>query len=309
MSVKDRARIKTLVIPPAWTGVHIAGSERSSIQAWGFDVKGRKQYKYHPNAVQRGELQKYYRIRQMARDLPKIRRILARDMRRRGTPKEKVLAGVVNLISLGFFRVGSERYLKENKTFGITTLNKSHVQVEEDCLIFNYVGKRSIKHRQVVVAPELARFVKQLVATPGRRLFRYDYGGRWHVITARDVNQYLHEIAGGFPYTAKDLRTWGGTLRAATILSELGPPASATEGKRNVLNMIRMVASELGNTPAICRTSYVHPVIIEQYLKNGTTIDWARLNPGKRFTHSVEEKALIKFLDQYFPEKKKRRDS
>lgn len=304
---KDRKRIHALVIPPAWRDVHIAASPRSPIQAWGYDVKGRKQYKYHENAVRRRELEKYHRIRQMASDLPKIRRSVARDLGKRGLPKDKVLAGVIHLISLGFFRVGSERYLKENKTFGITTLNKSHVQMEGDGgVLFSYIGKRSIRHRQVVVAPELAKFIQDLLNTPGKRLFRYNAEDRWHTINANDVNQYFHKISGGFPYTAKDLRTWGGTLRAATILAELGAPSSAAEGKRNVLNMIRMVAAELGNTPAICRKSYVHPVIIEQYLEKGVVIDWSRLKSGGRSGHSPEERALIKFLDQYFPERQRK---
>jgi DNA topoisomerase I len=282
--------------------------KEAAIQAWGYDVRGRKQYRYHPKAVQKGEMRKFYRVRQMARDLPAIRRRIAADFRKRGMSKEKVLAGVVRLISLGFFRIGSERYLKENRTFGISTLNKSHVRVEGDGIVFSYVGKRSIKHRQVVAEPELAKFVTALLASPGRRLFRYQkVDGTWCDVSARDVNTYFREIAGDFPYTAKDLRTWGGTLRAATVLAELGPAKTVTEAKRNIVSTVRMVAAELGNTPAICRKSYVHPVILDRYLSDGLTISWRKSRTTDAFGHSPEERALIGFLDEHFPERRKRR--
>jgi DNA topoisomerase-1 len=307
VSASEAERIDELRIPPAWRDVHIAANSRSAIQAWGYDVRGRKQYRYHPRAVQKGELRKFYRVRQMARDLPAIRRRLASDFRKRRMPKEKVLAGVIQLISHGFFRIGHERYLKENRTFGISTLNKTHVVVDGDSLTFSYVGKRSIKHKQVVAAPELIKFIKELQTSPGRRLFRYLEDERWRDVTARDVNNYFRKIAGDFPYTAKDLRTWGGTLRAATILAELGPPNSATEAKKNIVSTIRMVAAELGNTPAICRKSYVHPVILDRYESDGLIIRWRNASKTTPYSHSPEERALIAFLDEHFPERRKRR--
>ena len=307
--IRDRAvleRIDRLRIPPAWTDVEIAASERTAIQAWGFDIKGRRQYRYHPRAVERGDRRKYYRVRQLARDLPVIRAAVHRDFRKAGFEREQVAAGVLRLISEGFLRVGSERYLKENKTFGITTLRKSHAQVDGDCVIFAYKGKRSIMQRQVVVAKDLADFVDRLRNTPGPRLFRYFEDGRWHDLDARDVNDYLQQVT-GFPYTAKDFRTWGGTLRAATVLAELGKPKSATDGKRNVALAMRLVAGELGNTPTICRKSYVHPIVISKYLKS-KMID---LPPRRRrtagFAHAPEERALIEFLDEHFPERRKTR--
>ena len=300
-------RIDRLRIPPAWTDVHIAASERTAIQAWGFDVKGRRQYRYHPRAVERGDKRKYYRVRQLARDLPAIRAAVHRDFRKPGFGREQVAAGVLRLISEGFLRVGSERYLKENKTFGITTLRKTHARVEGECVIFTYKGKRSIMQRQVVVAKELARFVERLARTPGTRLFRYQEGRRWHDLDARDVNDYLQEVT-GFPYTAKDFRTWGGTLRAATVLADIGPSRSKTEAKRNVALAMRLVSGELGNTPAICRKSYVHPVVISRYLRAQTIeIPAARPRRAHRFAHTPEECALIDFLDRYFPERRKER--
>jgi DNA topoisomerase-1 len=301
-----RERIERLRIPPAWTDVHIAASERTAIQAWGFDAKGRRQYRYHPRAVERGDRRKYYRVRQLARDLPSIRAAVYRDFHRPGFGLEQVAAGVLRLISEGFLRVGSERYAKENKTFGITTLRKSHAFVDGECVIFAYMGKRSIDQRQVVVAKDLATFVERLLATPGPRLFRYQRNGKWEDLDARDVNDYLQRVT-GFPYTAKDFRTWGGTLRAATVLAELGPAASKTEAKRNVALAMRLVAGELGNTPTICRKSYVHPVLITQYLRSRTIIPTTRRGRTSRFAHTPEEKALIEFLDQHFPERRKAR--
>ena len=308
-AIKDKAqleRIDTLRIPPAWRDVHISTNPRSAIQVWGFDDRGRKQYKYHPRAVEKGELRKYYRVRQMARDLPTLRAKIMRDFRRRGLTQERVCAGIVRLISHGFFRVGSERYQKENNTFGITTMRKSHVTVFGDTVVFEYKGKRSITQKNVVVAKDLARFVTELLKAPGPRLFRYLENGKWCDVDSHDVNDYIERVA-QFPYTAKDFRTWGGTLRAATVLAELGKGQSKTERKKNVVTAVRLVAAELGNTPTICRKSYVHPVVVMKYLRGGTTIE---LPKGYRKSdngvgHAPEESALISFLDEHFPERRK----
>ena len=307
--LKDRPqleRIDALRIPPAWRDVHISTNPRAAIQVWGFDARGRKQYKYHPRAVEKGELRKYYRVRQMARDLPRLRARIQRDFRRRGLTKQKVCAGIVRLISHGFFRVGSERYQKENNTFGITTMRKSHVTVYDDTVVFEYKGKRSITQRNVVVARDLARFVNELLKTPGSRLFRYLEEAKWSDVDSRDVNDYIEDIA-QFPYTAKDFRTWGGTLRAATVLAELGKGKSQNERKKNVVTAVRLVAAELGNTPTICRKSYVHPVVVMKYLRSGTTIALPKhLKHSENGTgHAPEESALISFLDEHFPERRK----
>jgi DNA topoisomerase-1 len=299
-------RIATLRIPPAWRDVHISTDPKAAIQVWGFDARGRKQYKYHRRAVEKGELRKYYRVRQMARDLPTLRARIQRDFRRKGLTKEKVCAGIVRLISHGFFRVGSERYQKENNTFGITTMRKSHVLVLDDIVEFEYRGKRSITQRNVVVGMDLARFVNELLETPGPRLFRYFEDGKWQDVVSGDVNDYIESIA-QFPYTAKDFRTWGGTLRAATVLAELGKGKSQNERKKNVVTAVRLVAAELGNTPTICRKSYVHPVIVMRYLRSGTTITLPRHmgSSDNGIGHAPEERALIEFLDEHFPERRK----
>lgn len=304
-------RIDALRVPPAWRDVHIASSSRNAVQAWGFDARGRRQYRYHPRAVERGELRKYHRVRRMAHDLPRIRRGLAEDTRRRGMPLDKVAATVVWLIGEGFFRVGGERYAKENRTVGIATMRKSHVEARRDCLVFSYSGKGSIRQRQVITEPALVRIVAALSGSPGKRLFRYQQKGRWHDLTAAEVNEYIHRRF-DVPYTAKDFRTWGGTLRMATVLAELGPGKSAREAERNVVLGVRLVAAELGNTPAICRKSYVHPIVIAKYLDEGITIAPALARAPRRterFEHAPEERALILFLDRFFPDRRRAKAS
>ena len=318
-SAAARARAEALAIPPAWTDVHVATSPTAAVQAWGYDAKGRKQYRYHERAAERGQMRKYYRVRQMARDLPAIRDALSRDLgaARRARPealtKQRVAAGVVRLIGEAFFRVGNERYAQENRTFGIATLRKRHVKRLGDRVVFEYVGKESIRQRQTVCDPTLVALVDALLATPGSRLFRYqDPSGCWCDLSARDVNEYLHDVL-EVPYTAKDFRTWGGTLRLATILADLGPADTEREAKRNVNLALRLVAADLGNTPTVCRQSYVHPMVMARYLDEGETI--ARFLPRRTTrareaaaTQLPEERALIGFLDRYFPERRTTRE-
>ena len=302
-----RERIDALRIPPAWREVHIAANPRAPIQVWGFDARGRKQYRYHKRAVEKGELRKYYRVRQMAKELPKLRKRLFDDLSRDDYSRDRICAGIVLLISNAWFRIGSERYEKENNSFGITTLRKSHVEFTASGVVFEYRGKRGIDHRQTITDERLVAFVQAIMDTPGRRLFRYKEGRRWVDVDSHEVNDYIEEIA-GFPYTAKDFRTWGGSLRAATVLSDLGREKSKTARNKNVVMAVRMVAAELGNTPAICRKSYVHPMILTRYLRSGATISVPRRrgkpSPAR---HSPEEVALIDFLDEHFPDRRKER--
>ena len=308
VNASERERIEALRIPPAWTDVHVAANRAAPIQAWGFDAKGRKQYRYHVRSTERASLRKHYRVRELGTDLARIRELIDRDFRGRLLTRDRVAAGVVRLIIEKFFRVGSERYARENGTFGIATLRKKHVRIDGPMITFSYPGKRSIAQRQVVHDPSLARFVTELVATPGPRLFRYRNDSGWSDLTARDVNAYLRRGV-GVAYTAKDFRTWGGTLRAATVLAELGPASNETQAKRNIALAIRLVAAELGNTPAICRKSYVHPIVIARYLEDGTTIRLParRAAPGRRIAHrSAEEHALLRFLAEHFPERRQK---
>ncbi|HEX6050711.1 MAG TPA: hypothetical protein VFZ21_15640 [Gemmatimonadaceae bacterium] len=313
-AIRDRgvlARVERLRIPPAWREVHVARSPGASIQAWGFDARGRRQYRYHERAVERGQLRKYHRVRRMGHDLPAIRRKVARDLAGRALTRRTVAAAAVRLIGEAFFRVGNERYERENGTFGLTTLRKSHVTVIGDRIEFEYEGKGSIEQRQVVFDGRLARLLRGLMKTPGPRLFRYRERGGWRDLTAPDVNEYLRSLA-PTAYTAKDFRTWGGTLRVATVLGDLGAAATPREATRNVALAVRLVSAELGNTPAICRASYVHPLVIARYVDAGVTITPDEHRPqrvgsrGRAAGHTPEERALLGFLDRYFPERRTR---
>ncbi|MEO8192827.1 MAG: DNA topoisomerase IB [Gemmatimonadales bacterium] len=302
-------RIDLLRIPPAWRDVHIAANPRAAVQVWGLDARGRKQYRYHRRAVEKGELRKHYRVRQMAKDLPRLRKRFLADLKKDGYGRERVCAGVILLISQRWFRVGSDRYEKENNSFGITTLRKSHVSRYGDIMEFEYRGKRGIDQRQLVLDSRLVALVDDLLKSPGGRLFRYKQGRKWVDLDARDLNEYIEEVA-GFPYTAKDFRTWGGSLIAATILADLGPARTRTARNKNVLTAVRLVAAELGNTPAICRKSYVHPMILTRYLRSGATISLPRRSKASGSSrHWPEETALIAFLDEHFPERRTERRS
>jgi DNA topoisomerase-1 len=297
-------RIAGLVIPPAWKDVHIATSPASAVQAWGYDARGRKQYRYNERAVEKRELRKYHRLRELARTMPRIRKTVRADARARELSKDAVAALVLRLIGETFCRVGGERYAKENGTYGITTLRKKHLELGKRTVCLEYKGKSNVRQRQVATAEDIVRLMARLRRTPGTRLFRYTDGDRWRDLTAADVNDYLRRRVGAFK--AKDFRTWGGTLRAATVLAEIGPAKSATEAKRNVALAMRLVAAELGNTPTVCRSSYVHPMVIARYLDDGETIVLPRRAKTRTSAerHSAEERALIAFLERHFPERR-----
>lgn len=296
-------RIAALRVPPGWRDVHIAVNPRAAVQAWGYDVAGRKQYRYHARAVELGSSRKYYRVRQLALDLPAVRNALQHDLRAPAYSRRRALAGAVSLLSEGFFRVGSERHLEAHRTFGLTTLLKKHVTVSGDMVTFRYRGKRGVQQRQVIVNRSLSRFVRSQLRTPGPRLLRYRDGSTWRDVTAPLVNEYVREIA-GHSYSSKDFRTWGGTLRAATVLAELGPPISERDAKKQVTLALRLVAAELGNTPAICRSSYVHPMVLARYVDGGEVMRLVSSRHGGG--HAPEERALIRFLAKHFPERRRR---
>jgi DNA topoisomerase-1 len=219
--------------------------------------------------------------------------------------REKVLATVVRLMARAYFRAGSERYAVLNRTFGICTLCKAHVRIDGDSLFFTYTGKRRVDQRRVVADTPLVGIIREVLELPGERLFQYiDEEGRVRGVTPAAVNRYLERILGA-RYTSKDLRTFGGTVRAATILADIGPAAGAREAKKNVVLCSRLVAAELGNTPAIARRAYIHPVVLERYEAAGLTIEpLMRLDPRpvaarEPAGHYPEEEALIRFLEKY----------
>lgn len=294
--VRDRAtlaRIKALRIPPAYRDVHIAKRAGATIQAFGYDARGRKQYRYHPRAVEKNAHRKFRRIAGMGRDLPTIRAHLGADMGRQGLTRRRVSAAVVRLIAEGYLRVGNERYERENRSHGATTLRKSNISIHGARVVLHYRGKHAIPQRHTIVDRRLAAFITELHAAPGVHVFRYQNAARWHDLTASDVNRYLRSTV-GVPYTAKDFRTWGGTLRCAVSLAATAPAESTRQAKRNVVAAIKDVSEELGNTPAIARKSYVHPIVIAQYLDHGHTI--APYLTGRM----KEEEALSEFLQTHF---------
>jgi DNA topoisomerase-1 len=265
-------RIRSLAIPPAWKDVWISPSARSKLQATGVDAAGRKQYLYHPSYRARQEQAKYDKLIRFAERLPQLRQAMAEHMALDGMPEEKVAAIAVRLINLGWFRVGSDRYARTSRTFGITTLRKSHVAVRGSRISFRYRGKHSIMIRSAIVDAELAAAMKQLLAQPGSRLFKFPNGdGAYCNLDQRRLNAYIRRFLGD-EFTAKDFRTWGGTLIAAIEFAQHEPPESPTQAKRRVADVMRKVAERLGNTPAVARSSYVSPAVVEQYL-DGRTID------------------------------------
>jgi DNA topoisomerase I len=293
-------RIRALAIPPAWRDVWIARSANAKLQATGIDAAGRKQYLYHPAFRARQEREKFDRLIRFAERLPDLRRTMTEHMELEGLPEEKVAAVAVRLINHGWFRVGGERYAKSSRTFGITTLRKSHVAVRGSRISFRYRGKHSILVHTAVVDPELAQAMRDLRELPGSRLFQFEQpeGGRCN-LDQRRLNAYIKEHLGA-EFTAKDFRTWGGTLVAAIELAA-GPPAeNPTQAKRRVAAVMRTVGERLGNTPAVARSSYVSPAVVEQYL-DGRTIDdfrprHLRVVGARDIELDPEEKATLSLL-------------
>ncbi|WP_372785486.1 DNA topoisomerase IB [Phenylobacterium sp.] len=258
-------RIRKLAIPPAWTEVWIAPTERGHIQATGRDVKGRKQYRYHERWREARDGGKYDRLIAFGRALPKLRTRVDRDLARRGLPREKVLAAVVRVMEITLVRVGNEEYAKTNKSFGLTTLRDRHAKVGAEKAVFEFRGKSGKMHTTGFSDRRLARIVKACQDLPGQRLFQYlDEDGQRHTVESADVNAYLREVLGD-DFSAKDFRTWAGTLAAARALVTLPECAGEGGAKKNVATCVKAVAGVLGNTPAVCRKAYIHPVVLEAY--------------------------------------------
>jgi DNA topoisomerase-1 len=295
-------RIRKLAVPPAWTEVQISPDPEAKVQAVGFDAAGRKQYRYHPDNVAKGARRKYRKLLEYARSVPRLREETERHLAAGGLGRDRVLALVVRLIMRGFFRIGSEQYAVANATFGIATLQKKHLKIDGDNLIFTYVGKKSIHQRSVVADTPLVEVMRELLTIPGKRLFQYlGEEGKPHPVTAADVNGYIKQILGK-RYTSKDIRTWGGTVRMATILADLGPPSSEREAKKNLVLACKLVSTELGNTPSVCRSAYVHPAVMERYAQGRTIAPLMRETPRddeQPGRYYPEEAALMRFLQKW----------
>jgi Topoisomerase IB len=258
-------RIKRLAIPPAWTDVWICPSPTGHIQATGRDARGRKQYRYHERWRELRDENKFERLADFAKALPKIRRRVAKDLKLPGVPREKVVATIVQLLERTLIRIGNEEYARENKSFGLTTMKNRHVKVDGPQLRFRFRGKSGRQHEVDVTDRRIAKIVSKCQDLPGQNLFQYLNNGEVREVTSQDVNDYLREISGQ-NFTAKDFRTWAGTLLAAIALNLHEKFESQKQAKTNVKTAICAVAELLGNTAAICRKCYVHPAIVEAYL-------------------------------------------
>lgn len=295
-------RIKSLVLPPAWSYVRINPAPHGPLQAVGVDRGGRVQYRYLPAVSERRQARKYEKIEHFGDRLPALRRMTNEDILREGFPKERVLAAVVRLINDLYFRLGSEESVRRYRTYGVTTLRNHHLEVSpRGELLFRYTGKHHIKQRRVLVDEELAAIMRGLKQLGGSHLFNYvDDEGRVHRVTPHDVNAYI-KAAAGPDFSAKDFRTWGGTLMAAVELAEMGLPESETKAKRNVVQAVKRVAERLGNTPTVCRNCYIHPKVLDLYPKGITLSEFRKraaraIRSHQQPEYDPEEIALLKML-------------
>jgi DNA topoisomerase-1 len=286
------ARIKALVIPPAWTDVWICAQANGHLQATGRDARGRKQYRYHAKWRTVRDDVKYERMLNFGKALPAIRAEVDRALKLPGLPREKVLATIVYLLEATMMRIGNEEYARTNKSFGLTTLHNRHVKVDGSDIAFHFRGKSGVFHDIELHDRRLAKIIARTRELPGQELFQYiDKDGARHSVDSSDVNDYLRTITGE-EYTAKDFRTWSGTVLAALALQEFEKFDSETQAKKNIVRAIESVAAKLGNTPSICRKCYVHPAVLEAYLE-GSVLAALR---------TTSEKALVADLHALTPD-------
>src|SRR5438876_7804322 len=300
-------RVKRLAIPPAYTDVWICPSPNGHIQATGRDARGRKQYRYHERWRLIRDENKYEKTVLFAQALPKIRKRVEADLALRGLPRNKVLATVVHLLQRTFIRVGNEEYARENKSFGLTTMKDRHVDVKGSKLRFRFRGKSGRQHEVDVTDRRISRIISNLQDLPGQSLFQYlDDEGNVRDITSQDVNQYLREITGE-DFTAKDFRTWAGTVLAAVALGKLGVSETKQQAKANIKHAVSAVAEVLGNTPAVCRQCYIHPAVLEAYLKGNCINGFKPKTPEEFETKGIDlasaQTAVLSFLQTSLSEK------
>jgi DNA topoisomerase-1 len=296
------ARIHALRIPPAWQSVWICAHPHGHLQATGRDAKGRKQYLYHAEWRKQREARKYEHMVAFGLQLPTIRQQVARDLKATGLGKQKVLAMMIRLLENTLIRIGNDEYARTNQSFGLTTLRNRHVAIEDNDVEFHFRGKSGVEHRVRLHDRRLARMLRHLRELPGQALFQYvDEQGVRHAIGSAEVNDYLRQITGD-DYTAKDFRTWFGSLHVLQALSDCPPFCNEAEAKKQVVVAIRQAASRLGNTPAICRQSYVHPWIIERYLAGGLQPTLAQdeeaQKEDKQEKNTVDEKHGLSIVER-----------
>jgi len=300
-------RLKRLAIPPAWTDVWICPAPNGHVQATGRDARRRKQYLYHERWREVRDENKYDRIINFAKALPKIRRRVAKDLKLPDLPREKVLATVVQLLERTFIRIGNDEYARENKSFGLTTMKDRHVDVKGSKLRFRFRGKSGREHEVDVTDRHIARIISKLQDLPGQDLFQYlDEEDKVRDINSQDVNQYLREITGE-DFSAKDFRTWAGTVLTAIALNAQEKFETKKQAKSNIKTAISAVAKILGNTPAICRKCYVHPAVFENYLDQKAIDGLEQVAEDALENDDVDlranETAVLKFLEARLPRK------
>jgi len=302
---KVRKRLNALAIPPAWTDVWICADPDGHIQATARDARGRKQYRYHPSYREARDRSKFRRMLEFSEVLPILRERVERDLRLDDLGRRQLLATVVRLLDRTLIRVGNDEYARENRSFGLTTLRRRHVRVEGALLRFSFRGKSGVEHSVSVSDPRLARIIQRCQELPGQEMFQYlDEAGKRQAVSSDDVNAYLREITGR-DVTAKDFRTWGGTMLAAVELRTAGPAASRREADRNVVRALDAVAERLGNTRVVCRKYYVHPALVRAYLL-GLTVPQPQAQPKRRGRRGVpalrrDEVAVLQFLQEKVP--------
>jgi len=305
--IRDRAerkRINSLAIPPAWTDVWICPDPQGHIQATARDARGRKQYRYHPSYREARDRSKFRRMLEFSEALPALRERVERDLRAGPLTRDQLLATVVRLLDRTLLRVGNDEYARGNRSYGLTTLRRRHVKVEGTTLQFLFRGKSGVEQSVAISDPRLARIVQRCQDLPGQEMFQYlDGFGKRQTVTSDDVNAYLREIT-GHDVTAKDFRTWGGTMLAALELRTMGRASSRREADRNIVRAIDAVSKRLGNTRAVCRRYYVHPALLEAY-HLGLTVPptpGARKRPTRPPRPGAalrrEEVAVLKFLHE-----------
>lgn len=299
--VRDKdtlARIRSLAVPPAWTEVWICASPRGHLQATGRDARGRKQHRYHVRFREARDSVKFSRLTDFAKALPALRERIDRDMRKKGMPRDKVIAAIVHLLDTTLIRIGNDEYARANGSYGLTTLKDQHAKIRGGELKFIFTGKSGKSWKLTLRDKRVAKVVKAAQDLPGQRLFQYrDEDGAIQQVTSTDVNAYLREISGA-DITAKDFRTWGATVLAAAELKSLADADKLT-AKANVKQAIETAAATLGNTPTICRKSYVHPLLIDTYLEGGF-----KLSRAKRKGLSAHEASVLAYLDRRRPRRR-----
>jgi DNA topoisomerase-1 len=300
--VETLDRIRSLVIPPAWTDVWICPWANGHLQSTGKDARGRKQYRYHPKWREVRDETKYERVVSFAQALPRIRKRVAKDLAKRGLPRERVMAAIVRLLETTLIRVGNDEYVRQNDSFGLTTMRDKHVAVNGSQIHFNFVGKGGKAHEIGLRDRRLAKIVANCQDLPGQELFQYrDDDGQVRDVGSSDVNEYIRAISGR-EFTAKDFRTWAGTALAAQALREFEDFDSQAAAKRNITRAIERVAERLGNTKTVCRKCYVHPAVIDAYLDR-SLVETLKARTERELRESLsslspEEAAVLALLQQ-----------